>query len=68
MDLKPSRVGSLDVIGNGYEFLIKNFAASGGQKAGEFYTPPEVSDLIAELLDPQKATVFVILHVVLAHY
>ena len=54
LDLKPSRVGSLDVIGNGYEFLIKNFAASGGQKAGEFYTPPEVSDLISELLDPQK--------------
>ncbi|MEQ1248148.1 type I restriction-modification system subunit M [Acinetobacter soli] len=54
LDLKPSRIGSLDLIGNGYEFLIKNFAASGGQKAGEFYTPPEVSDLIAELLDPQK--------------
>ncbi|SHG28027.1 type I restriction enzyme M protein [Microbulbifer donghaiensis] len=53
LNLKPSRVGSLDVIGNGYEYLIKNFAASGGQKAGEFYTPPEVSDLIAELLDPQ---------------
>lgn len=53
LDLKPSRVGTLDVIGNAYEYLIKNFAASGGQKAGEFYTPPEVSDLIAELLDPQ---------------
>ncbi|WP_199052530.1 type I restriction-modification system subunit M [Aquitalea sp. ASV15] len=53
LNLKPSRVGTLDIIGNGYEFLIKNFAASGGQKAGEFYTPPEVSELIAELLDPQ---------------
>ena len=53
LDLRPSRVGSLDIIGNGYEFLIKHFAASGGQKAGEFYTPPEVSDLISELLDPQ---------------
>jgi type I restriction enzyme M protein len=53
MNLRPSRVGSLDVIGNAYEYLIKNFAASGGQKAGEFYTPPEVSDLIAALLDPQ---------------
>ena len=41
------------MIGNAYEYLIKNFAASGGQKAGEFYTPPEVSELIAELLDPQ---------------
>jgi len=54
MNLKPSRVGSLDVIGSGYEYLIKNFAASGGQKAGEFYTPPEVSDTIATLLDPQS--------------
>ncbi|MGB0466650.1 MAG: type I restriction-modification system subunit M [Pontibacterium sp.] len=53
LNLKPSRVGTLDVIGNAYEYLIKNFAASGGQKAGEFYTPPEVSDLIAELLEPQ---------------
>lgn len=53
LNLRPSNVGNLDVIGNAYEFLIKNFAASGGQKAGEFYTPPEVSDLIAELLDPQ---------------
>lgn len=53
LNLKPSRVGTLDVIGNAYEYLIKNFAASGGQKAGEFYTPPEVSDLMAELLDPQ---------------
>ena len=53
LNLKPSRVGALDIIGNAYEYLIKNFAASGGQKAGEFYTPPEVSDLIAELLDPR---------------
>ncbi|MEG6802789.1 N-6 DNA methylase, partial [Pseudomonas aeruginosa] len=57
LNLKPSRVGSLDGIGNGYEYLIKNFAASGGQKEGEFYTPPEVSDLIAELLDPQPGDI-----------
>ncbi|MCF9046594.1 type I restriction-modification system subunit M [Acinetobacter nectaris] len=54
LDLKPSRIGSIDVIGNSYEFLIKNFAASGSQQTREFYTPPEVSDLIAELLAPQK--------------
>jgi type I restriction enzyme M protein len=53
LNLKPSRVGKLDVIGNAYEYLIGQFAADGGKKAGEFYTPPEVSDLIAELLDPQ---------------
>lgn len=54
LDLRPIRVGSLDVIGSAYEYLIKHFAAGGGQKAGEFYTPPEVSNLIAELLDPQE--------------
>lgn len=53
LDLKPSRVGTLDVIGNAYEYLIGKFAANSGQKAGEYYTPPEVSDLMAELLDPQ---------------
>ena len=45
LDLRPSRVGQLDVIGNAYEFLINNFASTSGKKAGEFYTPPEVSTL-----------------------
>lgn len=53
LNLKPSRVGNQDVIGNAYEFLIGKFAANSGQKAGEYYTPPQVSDLMAELLDPQ---------------
>ncbi|WP_026878120.1 type I restriction-modification system subunit M [Ignatzschineria larvae DSM 13226] len=52
LNLKPSRVGNLDVIGNAFEFMIKHFAASGGQKAGEFYTPPEVSELMAQLMAP----------------
>lgn len=54
MDLRPSRVGQLDVIGNAYEFLIKNFASTSGKKAGEFYTPPEVSTLMARLMAPQE--------------
>ena len=54
MNLRPSRVGKLDIIGNAYEFLIKNFAATGGKKAGEFYTPPEVSELIAQLVEPKE--------------
>ena len=53
LNLKPSRVGALDVISNAFEFLMKNFAASPERKAGDFYTPPEVSNLLAELLDPQ---------------
>ncbi|WP_027950977.1 type I restriction-modification system subunit M [Haliea salexigens] len=54
LNLRPSRIGRLDIIGNAYEFLIKQFAASSGKKAGEFYTPPEVSELIAELLTPKE--------------
>jgi type I restriction enzyme M protein len=54
LDLGPSRVGQLDVIGNAYEYLIKNFASTSGKKAGEFYTPPEVSTLMARLMAPQE--------------
>jgi len=52
MNLRPSRIGTLDIIGNAYEFLIKNFASTSGKKAGEFYTPPEVSELISRLVEP----------------
>lgn len=51
LNMCPSRIGNLDVIGNAYEFLIKNFASDAGRKAGEFYTPPEVSELMAEVMD-----------------
>ena len=53
LDLRPSRVGNLDVIGNAYEYLIGRFAAGAGKKAGEFYTPPEVSTLLARLVAPR---------------
>jgi type I restriction enzyme M protein len=53
LDLRPSRVGNLDVIGNAYEYLIGRFAAGAGKKAGEFYTPPEVSILLAKLVAPR---------------
>lgn len=53
LDLRPSRIGNLDVIGNAYEYLIGKFAAGAGKKAGEFYTPAEVSELIAELIAPK---------------
>jgi type I restriction enzyme M protein len=54
LDLRPSRVGSLDIIGGAYEYLISRFAANAGKTAGEFYTPAEVSTLVARLVDPQE--------------
>ncbi|WP_338847181.1 class I SAM-dependent DNA methyltransferase [Massilia sp. W12] len=53
LDLRPSRIGSLDVIGNAYEYLIARFASDSGKKAGEFYTPAQVSELMAMLVDAQ---------------
>jgi type I restriction enzyme M protein len=49
LDLRPSHVGSADIIGGAYEFLIANFASDAGKKAGEFFTPSEVSTLLAKL-------------------
>ncbi len=53
LDMRPSRINGLDIIGNAYEYLIGKFAAGAGKKAGEFYTPPEVSRLLAKLLAPR---------------
>ena len=39
-----------DVLGFIYEYLISNFAANAGKKAGEFYTPYEVSELMSEIV------------------
>ena len=40
----------IDVLGDAYEYLIGQFAASAGKKAGEFYTPQQVSKLLAKLV------------------
>ena len=49
LDLSPSHLEGNDIIGDAYEFLIGNFASEAGKKAGEFFTPPEVSTLLAKL-------------------
>lgn len=51
LDLRPSRIGHDDVIGNTYEYLISRFASDAGKKGGEFYTPGEIAVLLAKLLD-----------------
>jgi len=42
-----------DVLGNGYEYLIKKFADLTNKKAGEFYTPRSVVSLMVNILDPK---------------
>jgi type I restriction enzyme M protein len=49
LNLSSSHLENNDVIGGAYEFLISNFASDSGKKAGEFFTPAEVSTLLAKL-------------------
>jgi len=45
-----------DILGDAYEYLIGQFAAGSGKKAGEFYTPQRISDILSEIvtLDSQE--------------
>jgi type I restriction enzyme M protein len=54
LDLRPSSVGSADVIGDAYEFMIAKFASDAGKKGGEFFTPSGVSELISRLVKPKE--------------
>jgi len=49
----------IDILGDAYEYLIGQFAAGSGKKAGEFYTPQQVSTILSEIVtldsqDPSK--------------
>ena len=45
----------LDVLGDAYEYLIGQFASGAGKKAGEFYTPQEVSKILAKIVTTGKS-------------
>lgn len=49
-DIPMDNKQDYDVLGFIYEYLISNFAANAGKKAGEFYTPHEVSLLMSEII------------------
>lgn len=44
-----------DVLGDAYEYLIAQFASGAGKKAGEFYTPQQVSKILAKLVTARKS-------------
>jgi type I restriction enzyme M protein len=49
IDFKFEDIDS-DILGDAYEYLIGNFASSAGKKAGEFYTPQQVSKILAKVV------------------
>ena len=54
LDLRPGQLDSSDVIGDAYEYMIANFASDAGKKGGEFFTPSQVSELVASLVKPRE--------------
>ncbi len=54
LNMKPSLV-SEDVIGNTYIYLIERFASDSGKKAGEFFTPLKLTELVAKLAGPKSS-------------
>ncbi|SDE79183.1 type I restriction enzyme M protein [Priestia aryabhattai B8W22] len=44
----------IDVLGDAYEYMISQFAANAGKKAGEFYTPQQVSRILAKIVTAGK--------------
>jgi len=51
--LANSDLENPDILGNAYEYLIREFADAGGKKGGEFYTPKEVVQLLVQLIKPE---------------
>jgi type I restriction enzyme M protein len=54
LDLRPKRLAKGDIIGDAYIYLIERFASDAGKKAGEFYTPRQVSRVLAKLVAPKE--------------
>ncbi len=59
LDLRPSQIAikdgqvPADVIGDAYEYMIGQFASMAGKKAGSFYTPAAVSEIMARIVNVQ---------------
>ena len=50
IDFGADEATQIDILGDAYEYMISQFAAGAGKKAGEFYTPQEVSRILAEIV------------------
>jgi type I restriction enzyme M protein len=61
LDFSKNRAGGDDILGDAFEYLMKNFATESGKSKGQFYTPGEVSRVMAKILgikEPKNSTTF----------
>jgi len=55
LNFKNNRAEDDDVLGDAYEFLMRHFATESGKSKGQFYTPAEVSRILAKVIEVDKA-------------
>ena len=56
LDFSRNRVEGDDLLGDAYEYLMRNFATESGKSKGQFYTPAEVSRIIAQVIGSGSAS------------
>ena len=55
IDLQANRAEGDDLLGDAYEYLMRHFATESGKSKGQFYTPAEVSRVMAQIVGAEKA-------------
>ena len=55
-DFKNNKAGGDDILGDAYEYLMRKFATESGKSKGQFYTPAEVSRILAKVVGIDKIT------------
>lgn len=55
-DFTKNKAAGDDILGDAYEYLMRNFATESGKSKGQFYTPAEVSRILAKIIGIDKAT------------
>lgn len=55
LDFGQNRAGDDDLLGDAYEYLMRNFATESGKSKGQFYTPAEVSRILAKVIGVESA-------------
>ena len=55
LDFRANRAEGDDLLGDAYEYLIRNFATESGKSKGQFYTPAEVSRIMAQVIGIERA-------------
>src|SRR5204863_5269896 len=55
LDFRSNRAEGDDLLGDAYEYLMRHFATESGQSKGQFYTPAEVSRIIAKVIGVSAA-------------